>query len=144
VGPSSLGLRLLRVKLKSRGYFRVARNMTTGGTAFRRGDRLGGGEKGEDYRLIFRVCRGVYPWPALPSPMRREFFILRECVAPSVERAGAVVRTTKQYLLLTDFPAGSRPRATSPSRSRRRNCQAARRIASTSIKSCKSDCAART
>ena len=59
----------------------------------------------EDYRLIFRVygIDGVYPWPALPSPMPREIFILGECVAPSAERAGAVVRTT-QYLLHHGFP----------------------------------------
>src|SRR5882672_11044085 len=94
----------------------------------------------EDYRLIFRVygIDGVYPWPAPPSPMPREIFILGECVAPSADRAGAVVRTTKQHLLHTGFPAGSRPRATSPSRSPRRNCPAARRTASTSITSCKS------
>ena len=60
----------------------------------------------EDYRLIFRVygIDGVYPWPAPPSPMPREIFILGECVAPSAERAGAVVRTTKQYLLHHGFP----------------------------------------
>jgi hypothetical protein len=60
----------------------------------------------EDYRLIFRVygIDGVYPWPAPPNPMPREIFILGECVAPSAERAGAVVRTTKQYLLHHGFP----------------------------------------
>jgi hypothetical protein len=60
----------------------------------------------EDYRLIFRVygIDGVYPWPAPPNPMLREIFILGECVAPSAERAGAVVRTTKQYLLHHGFP----------------------------------------
>ncbi|HEY1431100.1 MAG TPA: acyclic terpene utilization AtuA family protein [Stellaceae bacterium] len=60
----------------------------------------------EDYRLIFRVygIDGVYSWPAPPSPMPREIFILGECVAPSAERAGAVVRTTKQYLLHHGFP----------------------------------------
>ena len=60
----------------------------------------------EDYRLIFRVygIDGVYPWPAPPSPMPREIFILGECVAPSADRAGAVVRTTKQYLLHHGFP----------------------------------------
>jgi Acyclic terpene utilisation family protein AtuA len=59
-----------------------------------------------DYRLIFRVygIDGVYPWPAPPNPMPREIFILGECVAPSAERAGAVVRTTKQYLLHHGFP----------------------------------------
>src|SRR5882672_1960749 len=94
----------------------------------------------EDYRLIFRVygIDGVYPWPAPPSPMPREIFTLGECVAPSADRAGAVVRTTKQSSCITGFPAGSRPRATSPSRSPRRNCPAARRTASTSITSCKS------
>ena len=60
----------------------------------------------EDYRLIFRVygIDGVYPWPAPPSPLPREIFILGECVAPIAERAGAVVRTTKQYLLHHGFP----------------------------------------
>ena len=36
--------------------------------------------------------------------MPREIFILGECVAPSAERAGAVARTTKQYLLHHGFP----------------------------------------
>jgi hypothetical protein len=36
--------------------------------------------------------------------MPREIFILGECVAPSVERAGAEARTTKQYLLHHGFP----------------------------------------
>jgi hypothetical protein len=60
----------------------------------------------EDYRLIFRVygIDGVYDWAAPPSPLPREIFILGECVAPSAERAGAVVRTTKQYLLHHGFP----------------------------------------
>jgi hypothetical protein len=60
----------------------------------------------EDYRLIFRVygIDGVYDWPAPPNPLPREIFILGECVAPSAERAGAVVRTTKQYLLHHGFP----------------------------------------
>ncbi|HJU17128.1 MAG TPA: acyclic terpene utilization AtuA family protein [Stellaceae bacterium] len=60
----------------------------------------------EDYRLIFRVygINGVYAWPAPPSPLPREIFILGECIAPSGERAGAVVRTTKQYLLHHGFP----------------------------------------
>jgi hypothetical protein len=60
----------------------------------------------EDYRLIFRVygIDGVYPWPAPPNPMPREIFILGECVTPSAERAGAVVRTTKQYVLQHGFP----------------------------------------
>ena len=60
----------------------------------------------EDYRLIFRVygIDGVYPWPVPPSPMPREIFILGECIAPTAERAGAVVRTAKQYLLHHGFP----------------------------------------
>jgi hypothetical protein len=60
----------------------------------------------EDYRLIFRVygIDGVYAWPAPPTPLPREIFILGECVAPSSERAAAVVRTTKQYLLHHGFP----------------------------------------
>jgi hypothetical protein len=61
----------------------------------------------EDYRLIFRVygIDGVYAWPAPapapapPDPLPREIFILGECIAPTAERASAVVRTTKQYLL---------------------------------------------
>ena len=66
------------------------------------------GTEPEDYRLVFRVygldgvC--VYAWPTPPSPMPREIFVLGECVAPSAERAGAVVRTTKQYLLHHGFP----------------------------------------
>jgi hypothetical protein len=60
----------------------------------------------EDYRLLFRVygIDGVYPWTAPPRPLPREIFILGECIAPSAERAGAVVRTTKQYLLHHGFP----------------------------------------
>jgi hypothetical protein len=59
-----------------------------------------------DYRLFFRVygIDGVYAWPAPPAPLPREIFILGECIAPSGERAGAVVRTTKQYLLHHGFP----------------------------------------
>jgi hypothetical protein len=58
----------------------------------------------EDYRLIIRVygIDGVYPWPAPPSPMPREIFILGEM--RRAERAGAVARTTKQYLLHHGFP----------------------------------------
>ena len=60
----------------------------------------------EDYRLIFRVygINGVYDWPAPPEPLPREIFILGECIAPTAERASAVVRTTKQYLLHHGFP----------------------------------------
>jgi acyclic terpene utilization AtuA family protein len=60
----------------------------------------------EDYQLIFRVygIDGVYPWGAPPSPPPREIFILGECIAPTAERASAVVRTTKQYLLHHGFP----------------------------------------
>jgi hypothetical protein len=59
----------------------------------------------ENYRLIFRVygIDGVYAWPTPPSPPPREVFILGECIAPSAERANAVVRTTKQYLLHQGF-----------------------------------------
>jgi len=60
----------------------------------------------EDYQLIFRVygIDGVYAWPAPPDPLPREIFILGECIAPTAERASAVVRTTKQYLLHHGFP----------------------------------------
>ena len=60
----------------------------------------------EDYRLIFRVygIDGVYAWPAPADPLPREIFILGECIAPTAERASAVVRTTKQYLLHHGFP----------------------------------------
>jgi len=60
----------------------------------------------EDYRLVFRVygIDGVYAWPAPPDPLPREIFILGECIAPTAERASAVVRTTKQYLLHHGFP----------------------------------------
>jgi hypothetical protein len=49
----------------------------------------------EDYRLIFRVhgIDGVYAWPAPPTPLPREIFILGECIAPTAGRASAVVRT---------------------------------------------------
>jgi len=75
--------------------------------------------------------------PTPPSPMPREIFVLGECVAPSAERAGAVVRTT-QYLLHHGFPGRLSTAGKSPSRSPRRNCPAARRTVSTSITSCKS------
>jgi hypothetical protein len=60
----------------------------------------------EDYRLMFRVygIDGVYPWGTPPSPPPREIFILGESIAPTAERASAVVRTTKQYLLHHGFP----------------------------------------
>jgi len=60
----------------------------------------------EDYRLIFRVygINGVYAWPTPPDTLPREIFILGECIARTAERASAVVRTTKQYLLHHGFP----------------------------------------
>src|SRR5205823_2560636 len=54
-------------------------------------DQLEGVQADSDYGID-----GVYAWPALPNPLPREIFILGECIAPTAERASAVVRTTKQ------------------------------------------------
>src|SRR5262249_52045870 len=58
-------------------------------------------EKGEDYRLSFRLfgVDGVRAWAEPPAQMPREAFVMGECIAPTPERAEEVVRTTKQYLL---------------------------------------------
>ena len=90
----------------------------------------------EDYRLIFRVygIDGMYPLAsAAESDATRDLHRWR--MRPA-ERAGAVVHTTKRYLLHHEFsgPALDRGQRRSP----RRNCPAARRTASTSITSCKS------
>jgi hypothetical protein len=60
----------------------------------------------EDYQLSFRVygIDGVVDWPT-PSPHApREIFVLAECIAPTLERAKTVAKTTKQYLLHHGFP----------------------------------------
>ena len=60
----------------------------------------------DDYQLSFRVygIDGVVDWPT-PSPHApREVLVLAECIAPSLERAKTVARTTKQYLLHHGFP----------------------------------------
>lgn len=57
-----------------------------------------------DYELFFRVygVNGVRDWPEASEPPR-EAFIVAECIAPTLERAGEVVRTAKQYLLHYGF-----------------------------------------
>jgi len=59
-----------------------------------------------DYELFFRTygLDAVFPWPNAPETPPREIFILGECIAPSQERALAVVKSTKQYLLHHGFP----------------------------------------
>ena len=58
----------------------------------------------EDYRPIFRVYSidGVYPWPAPPSPMPREIFILGECVPPSAPARWCARRSGTSCI--TSFP----------------------------------------
>jgi hypothetical protein len=60
----------------------------------------------EDYRLTFRLygVDGVRDWVDAPSSLPREAFVMGECIAPSLERAEEVVRTTKQYLLHYGYP----------------------------------------
>jgi hypothetical protein len=55
----------------------------------------------EDYRLSFRLygIDGVRAWSDHPGVLPREAFVMGECIAPTLERAEEVVRTTKQYLL---------------------------------------------
>ena len=58
----------------------------------------------EDYTLLFRVygVNGGHDWTT-PAPAPREAFILVECIAPTLDRAEEVIRTTKQYLLHYGF-----------------------------------------
>ena len=55
----------------------------------------------EDYELSFRVygIDGVRTGAPPPDPLPREAFILGQCIAPTMDRAEEVIRTTKQYLL---------------------------------------------
>ncbi|MET0528466.1 MAG: acyclic terpene utilization AtuA family protein [Microvirga sp.] len=55
----------------------------------------------EDYRLTFRLygVDGVRDWSDPPASFPREAFVMGECIAPTLERAEEVIRTTKQYLL---------------------------------------------
>lgn len=55
----------------------------------------------EDYNLSFRVygMDGVRAWSDQPAVLPREVLVMGECIAPTLERAEEVVRTTKQYLL---------------------------------------------
>lgn len=59
-----------------------------------------------DYQLSFRIygVDGVYPWPDPPAVQPREIFVMAECIAPTLDRALAVAKTTKQYLLHHGFP----------------------------------------
>lgn len=59
-----------------------------------------------DYQLSFRIygIDGVYPWPEPPKVQPREIFVMAECIAPTLDRALAVAKTTKQYLLHHGFP----------------------------------------
>ncbi|MCG8355616.1 MAG: DUF1446 domain-containing protein [Kiloniellales bacterium] len=61
-------------------------------------------EAPEDYRLLFRLygVNGGHDWKT-PAPAPREAFILAECIAPTLDRAEEVVRTTKQCLLHYGF-----------------------------------------
>ncbi|MBC7779863.1 MAG: acyclic terpene utilization AtuA family protein [Proteobacteria bacterium] len=47
---------------------------------------------------------GVVAWPAAPSPLPREIFIMVECIAASAEDAKSVATVFKQYLLHHGFP----------------------------------------
>jgi hypothetical protein len=58
-------------------------------------------DSAEDYVLSFRLygMDGVRAWPEPPAVLPREVFVMGECIAPTMERAEEVIRTTKQYLL---------------------------------------------
>ena len=60
----------------------------------------------EDYQLIFRMygMDGVLAPEETITSVPREGFVLAECIAPSIERAEEVVRTTKQFLLHHGYP----------------------------------------
>jgi hypothetical protein len=59
-----------------------------------------------DYDLTFRTygLDAVFPWPDPPKEPPREIFILGEVIAPTMDRALAVTKSTKQYLLHHGFP----------------------------------------
>lgn len=59
-----------------------------------------------DYDLSFRTygLDAVFPWPEPPVTLPREIFILGEVIAPTTDRALAVAKSTKQYLLHHGFP----------------------------------------
>ena len=59
-----------------------------------------------DYDLTFRTygLDAVFPWPEPPITPPREIFILGEVIAPTTDRALAVTKSTKQYLLHHGFP----------------------------------------
>jgi hypothetical protein len=59
-----------------------------------------------DYDLTFRTygLDAVFPWPDPPVTPLREIFILGEVIAPTRDRALAVTKSTKQYLLHHGFP----------------------------------------
>ena len=59
----------------------------------------------KDYDLLFRLygMNGVLKPEENPT-VPREGFVLAECIAPTLERAEEVVRTTKQYLLHYGYP----------------------------------------
>ena len=59
-----------------------------------------------DYDLTFRTygLDAVFPWPDPPATPPREIFILGEVIAPTTDRALAVTKSTKQYLLHHGFP----------------------------------------
>ncbi len=64
------------------------------------------GESPADYNLIFRIygLDGVHTWQKPPAAPPREIFIMGECIAETAERALAVMKTTKQFLLHHGFP----------------------------------------
>jgi len=59
----------------------------------------------KDYQLFPRIygINGVTDRPIQPS-VPDEVFLMIECIAPTLERASEVVRTTKQYLLHYGYP----------------------------------------
>jgi hypothetical protein len=94
----------------------------------------------EDYRLIFRVygIDGVYPGQRRRTRCPARFSSSANVSRRAPNALGRWCARRSSTSCIMGFPAGSRPPATSPSRSRRQNCPAARRTASTCITSCKS------
>jgi hypothetical protein len=69
-------------------------------------DGLVGGAGSVEYSLDFRVygVDAVVQWGSPPDPAPREAFILGEVIAPTMDRAKTVAKTTKQFLLHHGFP----------------------------------------
>ncbi len=65
---------------------------------------IAGDGAGDLLSARFYGLNGVVDWPGPPETLPRELGILVECIAPTRERAKAVITITKQYFLHHGFP----------------------------------------